>query len=69
MQRIMVVFIFVELYIIEFTSNLIYTYKRVRPTKNEPQQHGISYLVRQREGVIKSGAGGWFSRHAYLRLG
>ena len=25
--------------------------KRVRPTKNEPQQQGISYLEREKEGV------------------
>jgi hypothetical protein len=38
--------------------------KRVCPTKKEPQQHGISYLEREKEGV-----GGQVSRQAYLRLG
>jgi hypothetical protein len=31
--------------------------KRVRPTKNEPQQ-GISYLEREREGVRERGVSG-----------
>jgi hypothetical protein len=26
--------------------------KRFRPTKNEPQQQGISYLEREREGAV-----------------
>ena len=44
--------------------------KRVRPTKNEPQQ-GISYLERAREGVRERerGVGGQVSRQSYLRLG
>jgi hypothetical protein len=36
------------------TSKKVYCFiqndKRVRPTKNEPQQQGISYLEREREG-------------------
>ncbi len=39
------------------TSYLLYN-KRVRPSKNEPQQ-GISYLEREREGVRE--AEGWVS--------
>ncbi len=31
--------------------------KRVRPTKKEPQQQGISYLEIQREGVREGGGG------------
>ena len=41
--------------------------KRVRPTKNEPQQ-GISNLEREREGVRERGVGGGESRQAYLRF-
>jgi hypothetical protein len=29
--------------------------KRVRPTKNEPRQQGITYLEREREGVRERG--------------
>ena len=35
--------------------------RRVRPTKNEPQQQGISYVGREKEGV-REGVGG----QAYL---
>ncbi len=31
--------------------------KRVRPTKKEPQQQGISYLEREREGVRREREG------------
>jgi hypothetical protein len=41
--------------------------KRVRPTKNKPQQQGISYLEREREGVRETGAAWKVSRQAYLR--
>jgi hypothetical protein len=36
--------------------------KRACPSKNEPQQQGISYLEREREGVRERG------RQAYLRF-
>ena len=50
------------------SSSLDYLYnKTVRPTKNEPQQQGISYLEREREGVRERGAAGKVSRQAYLR--
>ncbi len=45
------------------SENIIYLYnERVRPTKNEPQQQGISYLEREREGVRERG--GWPGRSA-----
>jgi hypothetical protein len=47
--------------------NILLYNKRVCPTKNEPQQQGISYLERQREGVRERGAGEQVSRQAYLR--
>ncbi len=40
--------------------------KRVRPTKNEPQQQGISYREREREGVRERRAARQVSRQAYL---
>jgi hypothetical protein len=51
-------------------SNHLYN-KRVRPTKNEPQQQVVSYLKREREGVRerKRAGGGQVSRQAYFRLG
>jgi hypothetical protein len=45
--------------------------KRVRPTKNEPQQQGISYLEREREEV-KEREGGQEGQQAgifMVRLG
>jgi hypothetical protein len=38
--------------------------KRVRPTKNEPQQQRISYVEREKEGVKERGVGGQVSRQA-----
>ncbi len=55
-------------------GNYLYN-KRVRPTKNEPQLQGISYLEREkewmREGVDEreGEGGGQVSRQAYLRIG
>jgi hypothetical protein len=40
--------------------------KRVRPSKNEPQQQGISYLEREREGVRE--AEGWGSRSSIFKV-
>ena len=48
------------------TLNLLYN-KRVRPTKNEPQQ-GISYLERAREGCERE-RGGWMGFKVRLGLG
>ena len=45
----------------------IYLFIRVCPTKNEPQQQGISYMERQRRG--RERAGGRVTWQAYLRLG
>ena len=43
---------------------VIYIYnKRVRPTKNEPQQQGISYLERKREWVRERERGGRAGRN------
>jgi hypothetical protein len=36
--------------------------KRVYPTKNEPQQQGISYLDREKEGVRERGV--WAGQQA-----
>jgi hypothetical protein len=47
-------------------SHLLYN-KRVRPNKNEPEQQGISYLEREREGVRERGAAGQVCRQTYLR--
>jgi len=40
--------------------------KRVRPTENEPQRQGISYLEREREGVTREREGwpGWAGQQA-----
>ncbi len=52
--------------------SLIYRYnKRVRPTKNEPQQQGISYVEREKEGCVRE-RGGWAGQQAGIfkvRLG